>query len=428
MEMKRGNFLGLIPLLVFIVVYLATSIILNDFYKMPVLVAFLFAAFVGFIQFPKIPFHDKVEEFTKGSGDSGIMLMILIFLLAGGFAELGKSIGAISSTVNFALSYISPSLLIAGLFLTSCFISLSLGTSVGTVVALAPIAVGINEQVPGTLAIGLGGVVGGAMFGDNLSMISDTTIAATRTQGVEMLAKFKMNFWIALPPAIVAFLIYAFSGSFSNDAMLLSVKEYSFLKIVPYLFILATALMGLNVIWVLVLGILLTFGIGLATQTIDFWTGVNALNGGMASMFELSITCLVIGGIVGLIKLYGGIDFILFHVSRLIKTPRGGELGIASLTAFVNAAIANNTITILIVGPLAKSIADKNGVDLRRSASILDTISCFVQGFLPYGAQILAALAAASYKISPLDVLEHLYYPYLLGVSTLLFIFFRKRK
>jgi len=427
MELKRGNFFALTPLLVFLVVYLCTSLVLNDFYKMPVLVAFIFSALVGFLMYPRFSFHDKIEEFSKGAGDSGIMLMILIFLLAGAFAELGKSIGAVQSTVNFALSYISPSLLIAGLFLTACFISLSLGTSVGTVVALAPIAVGINESVPGTLGMSLGAVVGGSMFGDNLSMISDTTIAATRTQGVEMLDKFKMNFWIALPPSVITFLIYAFATSLPQEAAFAASHEYSLIKILPYIFILVAALSGLHVIWVLVLGIFFTLVVGLGTGSIDFWSSLNAMNSGMAGMFELSLICITIGGIVGLIRMYGGIDFILYHVSRLIKTSRGGELGIASLTALVNAAIANNTITILIVGPLAKTIADKNNIDPRRSASILDTISCFVQGFLPYGAQILAALAAASFVISPMEILSHLYYPYLLGISTLVFIFFRKR-
>jgi Na+/H+ antiporter NhaC len=427
MELKRGNFFALTPLLVFLVVYLCTSLILNDFYKMPILVAFIFSALVGFLLYPKFSFHDKIEEFSKGAGDSGIMLMILIFLLAGAFAELGKAIGAVQSTVNFALSYISPSLLIAGLFLTACFISLSLGTSVGTVVALAPIAVGINESVPGTIGMSLGAVVGGSMFGDNLSMISDTTIAATRTQGVEMLDKFKMNFWIALPPSVITFLIYAFATSLPQETAFTANHDYSIIKILPYIFILIAALSGLHVIWVLVLGIFFTLIVGLSTGSIDFWGSLNAMNNGMAGMFELSLICITIGGIVGLIRMYGGIDFILYHVSRWIKSSRGGELGIASLTAFVNAAIANNTITILIVGPLAKTIADKNNIDPRRSASILDTISCFVQGFLPYGAQILAALAAASFSISPIEILSHLYYPYLLGISTLVFIFFRKR-
>lgn len=428
MELKRGNGWALTPLVVFIVVYLVTSLLLNDFYKVPILVAFLFAAFVGFVMFPNTSFNQKIEEFSKGAGDSGIMLMILIFLLAGAFAELGRSIGAVQSTVNFALAYVSPSMLIAGLFLTACFISMSLGTSVGTVVALAPIAVGINDSIPGTLAVSLGAVVGGGMFGDNLSMISDTTIAATRTQGVEMLDKFKVNFWIALPAAVVTTLLYVFVSPIADESAFHTSQEYSIIKILPYLFILVAALTGLNVLWVLLLGIVFTLTIGLTTGSIGFWESLGALNTGMASMFELSIVCVTIGGIVGLIKYFGGVDFILSQVSRRIKTERGAELGIASLTALVNAALANNTITILIVGPLAKDIAVKNNVDLRRSASILDTVSCFVQGFLPYGAQILAAMAATAMTLSPFDILKNLYYPCLLGISTLLFILFRKRK
>lgn len=426
MEVKKDSALGLLPLGVFLVVYLATSLWLNDFYKMPILVAFLISAVVGFVIFPSMPFGSKVEAFSRGAGDPGIMLMILIFLLAGAFAGLGQAVGAVQSTVNFGLSHTTPNFLLAGLFLTSCFISLSLGTSVGTVVALAPIAVGINESVPGTLAIGLGAVVGGAMFGDNLSMISDTTIAATRTQGVDMREKFKVNFWIALPAALITCVIFVWVGSVPSTTAM-QPGDYAIIKIFPYVFVLIGALTGLHVIYVLVLGILLTAAIGFFAGDIDGWQAASALNAGMSSMFELSITCLVIGGLVGLMRGYGAIDFVLQRISALIKTARGGELGIAALTAAVNAALANNTITILIVGPLAKTIADKHGVDLRRSASILDTISCFVQGVLPYGAQVLAALAAASYAISPLDVLRHLYYPYLLGLSTLLFITFRKR-
>lgn len=426
MENNKGRFWALLPLISFILIYLVTSLVLNDFYKMPILVAFLFSAIIGFAMYPKISFHHKTEEFSKGAGDSGIMLMILIFLLAGAFAELSKSIGAVQATINFALSYVSPSLLIAGLFLTACFISLSLGTSVGTIVALAPIASGINDSIPGTLAINLAAVVGGAMFGDNLSMISDTTIAATRTQNVEMRAKFKVNFWIALPAAVVTFLLYAFTNDLPDSSS--GVYNYSFIYIVPYLFIFIAALLGMSVIWVLIAGIILALGIGFFSAHMSIWEMINSINAGMAGMFELSLICIVIGGIVGLIRHYGGIDYILHHISRKISSARGGELGIASLTALVNAALANNTITILIVGPLAKTIADKNNIDPRRSASILDTISCFVQGFLPYGAQMLAAMAIAGSRISPLDIMKELYYPYLLGISTIVFILIGNRK
>jgi Na+/H+ antiporter NhaC len=422
MTQKPGKFWALLPLITFIVIYLVTSIVLNDFYKMPVLVAFVISAVVGFLMYPKISFTHKTEEFSKGAGDPGITLMILIFILAGAFAGLSQKIGAVDSTINFALAYVSPQFLIAGLFLTACFISLSLGTSVGTVVALAPIAAGINESVPGSLSVGLAAVVGGSMFGDNLSMISDTTIAATRTQGVEMRDKFKVNFWIALPPAVITFLIYSFSSGISEQPI--AAQTYSFILIIPYLFVLIAALLGMPVIWVLIAGILLSLGIGWFNADLDLWSMIQSINSGMASMFELSMICLVIGG---LIKYYGGIDYILHHTLRKINTPRSGEWGIAALTALVNATLANNTITILIVGPLAKNIADENNIDLRRSASILDTISCFVQGVLPYGAQMLAALAVAQQQISPFDIMSKLYYPYLLGASTLLFIFFRKK-
>lgn len=425
MTQKPGKFWALLPLITFIVIYLITSIVLHDFYKMPVLVAFVISAVVGFLMYPKISFTHKTEEFSKGAGDPGITLMILIFILAGAFAGLSQKIGAVDSTINFALAYMSPQFLIGGLFLTACFISLSLGTSVGTVVALAPIAAGINESVPGSLSVGLAAVVGGSMFGDNLSMISDTTIAATRTQGVEMRDKFKVNFWIALPPAMITFMIYSFSSEISEQPI--ASQPYSFMLIIPYLFVLIAALLGMPVIWVLIAGILLSFGIGWFNADLDLWSMIQSINSGMASMFELSMICLVIGGIVGLIKYYGGIDYILHHTLRKINTPRSGELGIAALTALVNATLANNTITILIVGPLAKNIADENNIDLRRSASILDTISCFVQGVLPYGAQMLAALAVAQQQISPFDIMSKLYYPYLLGASTLLFILFRKK-
>ncbi len=426
MNLEKGRFAALLPLFVFLVVYLTSSLVLHDFYKMPVLVAFLISAVVGLIQYPRLPFAKKVDVFSEGMGDANIMLMVFIFLLAGAFAQISKTIGAVDSTINVALAYLSPSMIVAGLFMIACFISLSLGTSVGTVVALAPIAVGLNESIPGILGLSLSAVVGGAMFGDNLSMISDTTIAATRTQGVEMREKFKVNFFIALPPAIVTFLIYAFSGVISDSAVTVEMHDYSLIKIIPYIFVLAAALFGLNVIWVLISGILLTIVIGFGTASLDGWQVVTSINEGMASMFELSLTCALIGGIVGLIRYQGGIDFILYHVSRVIKTKRGGELGIAGLTTLVNFAVANNTIAILIVGPLAKIIADRNGIEGRRSASILDTSSCFVQGIVPYGAQLLAAVAIAKQQVTPLEIIGSLYYPFLLGIATLVFILVRR--
>ncbi|MEN7546953.1 Na+/H+ antiporter NhaC family protein [Rapidithrix thailandica] len=427
MEIRTGRFWALLPLLIFILTYLVTSLILDDFYKMPVLVAFMVALVVGFLQYPRVLFAKKVEEFSKGAGNPGIMLMCLIFLLAGAFASLSKAIGAVESTIHFGLSYLSPSLFVIGLFLISCFISISLGTSVGTIVAIAPIAVGMHESIGGSLGLSLGAVVGGAMFGDNLSIISDTTIAATRTQGIKMRDKFKVNIKIALPAALITLLLYLFLNPSENVAVQAS-YSYSLIKISPYIFIFIAALLGMHVIWVLVLGIVFALGIGLIEGGVDIWQAVNAINQGMASMFELSITCILIGGIVGLIRMNGGVAYVLTQISKRIRSKSGAEFGIAVLTGLVNACIANNTITIIITGPIAKEIADAHEVDRKRSASILDTISCFVQGCLPYGAQLLAALAVAAQAVTPLEIMQYLYYPYILGIATLGFMFFRKKQ
>lgn len=423
--MKKGSFLALLPLLVFVLLYFSVSLYFNDFYKIPTLVLFVFVLFVGFIQYPKVPISEKLTAFSKGAGNENILIMILIFLLAGGFGKLSNEIGGITSTIHFALSYIRPEWIIAGLFVISCFISTALGTSVGTVVAVAPIAVGLEQSIEGSMAIGLAAVIGGAMFGDNLSFISDTTIAATRTQGVRMKDKFIVNFRIVAPVALLTCLIYWFVGrDFFGTQIDIQTLDYELIKIFPYLSVLILALLGLNVVWTLVIGILLSLMVGLLTGAIGFYESIQAISVGFEGMFELSILCLIIGGVVGIIRHNGGIDYLLYQVGSRVNSSRKAELGIAFLVATVNAAIANNTIAIVIVGPLAKEIADKNNVDPKRSASILDTISCFMQGVLPYGAQILAALAAASYVVSPFDIIQYLYYPFLIGIATLLFIFF----
>lgn len=433
-----GSFWALLPLLLFIVVYFSSSLIIGDFYAVPILVVFVLALFVAFLQYPEKSFAVKLHHFSKGSGDENILIMILIFLLAGAFGEVSKSIGAISSTINFALTYISPSFIISGIFLISCFVSTSLGTSVGTVVALAPIAVGFEDYVPGVTALALAAVVGGSMFGDNLSFISDTTIAATRTQNVAMKDKFNVNFAIVMPVAVVVFIIYYFQGAALVQHMAqLNVGDYELIKIVPYVLVFILALLGIQVIWTLGIGIIASLCIGMGTGDITFLESVKAVNIGFAGMFELSILCLIIGGIVGIIRFNGGIDYLLNVVLRKIKTRKGAELGIAFLTALVNFALANNTITIVIVGPIAKEISDRFELVPKRVASILDTVSCFVQGLIPYGAQILAALATTAIiadtdlgkpTISPLDLIQYLYYPFLTGFATLIFIMFRKEK
>ena len=436
--MHKGSFLALMPLIVFVTLYFSGSLYLGDFYAIPALVIFVFSLFVAFLQFPKVSFSEKVKSFARGSGDENILIMILIFLLAGGFSSVTKEIGAISSTINFALTYISTDFIIAGLFLVACFISTSLGTSVGTIVALAPIAVGLESSIPGAMGMALAAVIGGAMFGDNLSFISDTTIAATRTQGVGMREKFKVNFRIVFPMAILCVLIYWWLGyqSFSSIEDL-QVGDYELIKVVPYALVFLLALIGINVIWTLGIGILSAMFIGFATTSIDFIGSLQAINAGFAGMFELSILCLIIGGVVGVIRLNGGIDFLLYQVSKRAKSGKSAEIGIAIMTFLVDICIANNTIAIVIVGPLAKEIGDKNNVEPKRVASILDTISCCAQGLIPYGAQMLAALAAAKLyfdqqgnpeaMLSPLSVMKYLYYPVLIGVATLLFIVFNKR-
>ena len=436
-QKERSKAWALLPLVAFVLIYFSTSLYLKDFYAVPVLVVFVLCLFIAFIQYPKKSFSDKLKHFSLGSGDENILVMILIFLLAGAFGSISNSIGAISSTVNLALTYVSPSFIISGIFLISCFISISLGTSVGTIVALAPIAVGFESHISGIMALALAAVVGGAMFGDNLSFISDTTIAATRTQNVGMRDKFKVNFAIVFPVAVLVSVIYYFLGmQFEQKISSLNVADYELIKIVPYIVVFLLALSGLQVIWTLGIGVLVALSIGLLTGEISLLESVAAVNQGFASMFELSLLCLVIGGVVGVIRFNGGIDYLLNKILGKIQTAKGAEMGIGILTALVNLALANNTITIVIVGPLAKEISNKFSLSPKRVASILDTTSCFIQGVIPYGAQILAALAASAAAfeggsektaLPPFELIQYLYYPFLTGIATLLFIVFSKR-
>ena len=434
MTIKKGNFWALLPLIAFIVIYFSASIYLNDFYSVPALVIFMLALVISFIQFPKTSFNDKAEAFCKNAGEETIMLMILIFLLAGAFGSLGNTVGAVQSTVNLFLNFLPSSFIVGGFFLLSCFIATALGTSVGTIVTVAPIAVQMDAMIPGSMPILLGAVVGGAMFGDNLSFISDTTIAATRTQEIDMKSKFKTNVGIVVPAAIVSTLIYfSLSQNFDTSNFQGKHLDYDLVLILPYLIVFGLAISGINVIWALIVGILSFLGIGLFYSGIPLLELISSINEGFKGMYELSISCLIIGGVVGVIRLNGGLDYIIYHLTRNIKTKRQAEMSIASLTALANACLANNTITILICGKIAKDISDNHNLEPKRVASILDTVSCFVQGILPYGAQVLAAVAAANaisatVKVSSIDVLSNLYYPFLTGVSTLIFILFLQPK
>lgn len=421
---KKPSLWALSPLLVFLCLYLVTSIIVNDFYKVPITVAFLVSSVYAILITTGLTLNERVYHFSLGASNKNIMLMLWIFILAGAFAESAKAMGAIDATVNLTLHILPDNLLLAGIFIAACFISLSIGTSVGTIVALTPVAVGIADKTGLELPFMVAIVVGGAFFGDNLSFISDTTIAATKTQGCVMRDKFKVNSMIAVPAAIMVLFIYIFEGiSVHAPAHLQSIE---WVKVIPYLVVLGTAIAGVNVMLVLVLGIIVTGIIGIATSGFDFFGWFGSMGSGITGMGELIIITLMAGGMLEMIRLNKGIDYIIEKLTKHVSGKRGAELSIAALVSLANLCTANNTIAIITVGPIAKDISDKFHLDKRKSASILDTFSCFVQGIIPYGAQMLMAAGLAA--ISPLSILRYLYYPLVLGVCALLAILLRYPK
>ena len=418
---KQPSLWALSPLLVFLCLYLIVSLIVNDFYKVPITVAFLVSSVYAICITKGLSLNDRIMQFSQGAANKNVMLMIWIFVLAGAFAQSAKDIGAIDATVNMALQLLPGNLILAGFFLAACFISLSIGTSVGTVVALVPVIAGIAEKTGMNLGFMTAVVVGGAFFGDNLSFISDTTIAATRTQGCAMRDKFKVNFRIVLPAALCVLGYYVYRGfgmHVPQDAL-----PIEWVKVLPYLVVLATAFMGLNVAVVLLLGILSVGLVGLGTGSIDVFQWFGSLGNGISGMGELIIITLMAGGMLELIRFNGGVDYIIHALTRKINGKRGAESCIAALVSIANVCTANNTIAIITIGPLAKDIATKYGVDNRKSASILDTFSCVVQGMIPYGAQMLMAAKLAS--LSPLSIIEYLYYPMGILVMALFSIFAR---
>lgn len=417
----KCNWFSLSPLLVFLGLYLVTSIIVNDFYKVPITVAFIVSSIYAVCITRGTPLDERIKLFSQGAANPSSMLMIWIFILAGAFAQSAKDMGAIDATVNLTLQFLPESMLLPGLFLAACFISLSIGTSVGTVVALTPMAVGIAQQTGSLLPMVVAIVVGGAFFGDNLSFISDTTIVATQTQHCRMKDKFRVNVRIVLPAAILVFLLYLFLGlSVQAPTVATSVQWY---KVIPYVVVLVTAICGLNVMLVLALGLLLTGGMGIALGCYDFFGWFDSMGRGILGMSELIIVTLLAGGMLELIRYNGGIDYIMQLLTRRIRGKRGAEFTIAGLVMFTNVCTANNTIAIMATGPLAHDIATRYGVDSRKSASLLDTFSCLAQGLLPYGAQMLMAAGLAS--ISPASIIGYLYYPMAMGLFAMLSILFR---
>lgn len=421
-EMKNGNAWSLIPLLLFVLLFLGVGIISGDFTTMPLNVAITITVIVALLMNRKETFAKKVEVFTKGAGHSNIILMMLIFILAGAFSTTAEKMGGVSSTVNLGLSLIPQNLIIVGLFIICMFVSISMGTSVGTVAAIAPVGFGFAQATDVPAALAMATVVGGAMFGDNLSMISDTTIAAVRTQKTKMSDKFKVNFKIVLPGAIITIIILFF---LTNGISIDHTKNYDYnlIKVIPYLLVLILALVGINVIIVLIGGTVLAGIIGLIDGSFG-WNGLlNAISKGIIGMEDIAMIALLIGGLVGIIQHNGGIDWLLNFVRSKVKSKRGAELGIASLVSAADISTANNTISIIMAGPLAKNIADEYDVDPRKSASILDIFGGCFQGLLPYSPQVISAAGVAG--ISPFLMLQYSIYPILLGVCGLVAIILR---
>lgn len=412
--------LALSPIMVLLTIYLAGSIIAGDFYRIPIAVAFMVASVYAVAISRGETLNSRIDSFSQGAANPRIMYMIWIFVLAGAFAALAKAMGAVDATVEITLSLIPSNFLPAGIFIASCFISMSIGTSVGTIVALTPVVTALAAQMSCSTAWLVAIVVGGAFFGDNLSFISDTTIAATQTQGCSMRSKFRTNLALVLPAAALTLLIYAFSGNNIDNIEAGEITIGSIVKCAPYIIVILTALTGVNVLLVLIIGIAVAGSIGLAGGSVDSISIFTEMGNGIMGMCELIIVTMLAGGLLEIVRLNGGIDFLIRIVTLRVRSRRAAESAISALTALANLCTANNTIAILTVGNIARDISKKFHISPRRTASLMDTTSCFVQGVIPYGAQLLMASGLA--KVSPLAIIPNLYYPMLIGLSILLSI------
>lgn len=423
MAKANRGFWSLLPLIVFLALYMAVSVIIGDFYKVPITVAFVVSTCVA-LAMTQGTIEERIAHFSRGASDKNIMLMIWIFILAGAFAQSAKTIGAVDATVNLALSILPDKLVYVGIFVAACFVSLSIGTSVGTIVALVPIAAGIADKTGSSHAFVTAIVVGGAFFGDNLSFISDTTIAATQSQGCSMRDKFKANIAIVLPAALIAGAIYLIYGISHNTAT--SIESFDAISVLPYIAVIGMSLTGMNVLCVLAVGLIITGVVGVAAQKVTFWQLVESFGTGMESMGNLIIVTLLAGGMLELIRVNGGIDYIINLFSGRLSGKRPAELMIAGLVSVANLCTANNTIAIITTGSIARNISVKFGIDSRKAASILDTFSCFVQGLIPYGAQMLMASQLSG--VAPMEIIGCLYYPFLLGIIGIVSILVRYPK
>ena len=421
---RKGNPWALLPIGVFLIIFLGAGILTGDFNTMPAIVGFLIALSIAFCQNRKVDFQRKLTIISRGIGEENIVTMCLIFLAAGAFSGTISAAGGVESTVNLGLSIMPPSIAVTGLFVIGCFISVSMGTSVGTITAMAPIGAGIAQETGLSVPLCLGAVVCGAMFGDNLSMISDTTIAAVRTQGCEMKDKFRENFLIVLPAAIVTALLFFFVARSQSGALVLDKAAYDFqiVRVIPYLVVLVGALIGVNVFVILIGGTILSAIVGISTGAFAF----SELFQKMGGMYDITVISIIVAAIVALVREYGGIEFLLDVIRGKIRGARGGELGISLLVFLVDCCTANNTVAIVMAGPIAKEISDEYQISPKRSASLLDIFASVGQGVIPYGAQLLTAAGMAA--VSPVEIMPFLYYPILMGISAIFFIMFRRRK
>lgn len=433
MSNKKG-LLALSPLFLLIVLIVAFTVYSVDSNhqdtSLSLTVAFMISSIYAVAISGGMPVRKRVDTYSKGAGANNLMLMLWIYVLAGSFAASAKAMGAVDATVNLALSILPASMILPGLFLAACFISVSIGTSVGTVVALVPIAAGLAHSMDANVGMMTAIIVGGAYFGDNLSFISDTTVVATQTQNCKMSDKFKVNSMIVVPAAVLVLIAYSVMGVGLQAPT--HINEVEYMKVLPYLTVLVTAIAGMNVMAVLTLGTLLCGAIGIgshllgASGSYDFFGWFSAMGNGIIGMGELIIIAMMAGGMLEIIRENGGIDFIINKITAHVNSKRGAELSIAALVSMVNICTANNTVAILTVGNISKKIGDRFGVDNRKAASILDTFSCMVQGLIPYGVQML--LAAGLANLSPMDILPYLYYPLAIGVAALLAILLRYPK
>lgn len=421
MNKNKKGLLALSPLIVFITFYLMFSLIAGDFYKVPITVAFMIASIYAIAISGGLSIQRRIDIYSRGASKDNLMLMLWIYVLAGAFAVSAKEMGSIDATVNLAMNILPANMLLPGLFFAACFISISIGTSVGTVVALVPIAVGLAQNTHSNIALMTAAIVGGAYFGDNLSFISDTTVVSTQTQGCRMSDKFHVNVYIVAPAALLILMLYGFMGA--DMTFPAHIPQVAFVKVIPYLAVLITAIIGMNVMVVLTFGLLLCGGIGLLDGSYDLFGWFGAMGQGIVSMGELVIVAMMAGGMLEIIRENGGINYLIDKLTAHVNSKRGAELSIAALVSLVNLCTANNTVAILTVGGISKKIGDRFGVDNRKAASILDTFSCCVQGLLPYGVQML--LAAGLAHLNPMEILSYLYYPMAIGIAALMAILFR---